>query len=127
MSSTARRKSATTSRLKDDWLTKSQIKKEKKFYVKFPSENIHSGDFTGEVSICKHLLMSFQFKLLSYCFKETLGNKPRFPLDFSWTQSYKLLLHDSLFLYILENMGFSEIMLLSLLYLALYILVVKGA
>ena len=51
-------KGTMTIRLKNDWLTKrSLIKMERKYYVKLPLGDIHGGDFTGEVSICKHLLM----------------------------------------------------------------------
>ena len=52
---TTRRKGTITTRLKDDWLTKkSQIKMEENYYVKFPMEDIHSGHFSGEVSIYKY-------------------------------------------------------------------------
>ena len=47
-------------------------KRERKYYVKYPGEDFNSGNFTSEVSIYKHLLMTLQLKLPSYCFKETI-------------------------------------------------------
>ena len=131
-----------TPRLKDDWLIKtSQIKMDRRCYVKFLSKDIHSGHFTGEVSINKHLLISLYFKIAKLLFpslKKCLVSKDSnfvshrarwhnkkisikgysILRNFSRIESYKLLLHNSLFLYILEIMGLSEILKLSLFHLA---------
>ena len=51
------------------------VKIERKYYVKYPGEDFNSGIFTSEVSIYKHLQLTLQLKLLSYCFKETIECK----------------------------------------------------
>ena len=65
-----------TPRLKDEWLIKtSQIKMERRCYFKFPSKDIHSGHFTGEVSINKHLVISLYFKIAKLLFP-SFGKMP---------------------------------------------------
>ena len=42
---------------------------ERKYYVKFPSEDIHSGHFSGEVSIYKDFIMSMKFSTAKLLFQ----------------------------------------------------------